>query len=84
MRVCVEMIDWKDAAQVRAYKTGWQSGARVRNYFPRPGMSELAYRCMLNEIGRARKSPAKAKRKPPQNEGNQAWKQLSTEDRKFV
>lgn len=49
-------MNWNDPEQVRAYKSGWQTGARLAKFIPRPGITELAYQCMLNEFERARRS----------------------------
>jgi len=73
------MIDWKDPRQVQAYKSGWEAGKRHGLFRPRPGITELAYQCMLNEFERARRpyTLRTRRKKKPNSEGTREWKQLS-------
>lgn len=75
-----QTIDWKDAAQRRAYKAGFMRGSRLARFQPRPGITDLAYKVMCNEFERARytaeQNARRAMKKKPNSVGNAAWQAL--------
>lgn len=66
-------------AVLRAYKTGWQQGVRQAGYLAdiRPGCSELAAICLMNEFNRYKRSRKKTARRVSRKEtGNSEWRAL--------